>query len=155
MTQHLQKGRNKGMKSPCQNYPSFPRKCFKQKVRKAAKKLSRSGKDSFQEDNSLATRMARRDKLESEIDQPSSPASKAYAGQMLEQDDKAEVDGSWLRARFKCKKNSNTGDHTMGGDGRNMDDYDVVDGRGLKGDHHGKRRRGNHHSRDRKHHNRT
>jgi len=151
----LTKGSKKRDEITMSKLSSFSSKMFQVKGNKDSKVSGTKTKDLFQEDNSLATRMARRDKLQNDVDKNSSPASKAYSGQVLEHDENAEVDGSWLRAKFKCKKNSDTGDNAVGGDGRNMNDYDVVDGRGHKDDYNGKRRRVNHHSRDSKHHHRN
>jgi len=100
-------------------------------------------------DNSLANRMIQqRDKLENGIDED--PTSMAYAGQVLEDDGVAEGDGSWLRTKFECKRYTDdaTEENGVGGDGRNVDDYDIIDGRGRKGEYGGKRRRGGHHDRE-------
>ncbi len=60
----------------------------------------------------------------------SSSAPAVYSGQILESDDFDANDTSWLKGSFKCKRHI---DHDSkasainGGDGRNIDDYEVID----------------------------
>ncbi|GKY92899.1 hypothetical protein MPSEU_000258900 [Mayamaea pseudoterrestris] len=76
------------------------------------------------EDNSLAARMARRAEASGTLERNTCAV---YHGQVLESDDDegpGNKNDGWLKTTFKCKRHI---DHTAGGDGRNMDDYEVVD----------------------------
>ena len=58
------------------------------------------------------------------------PSTPVYSGQVLENDDFDENDATWLKERFKCKRHidhESRGSAISGGDGRSMDDYEVID----------------------------
>lgn len=102
---------------------------FQSKVQQKVSGSKSSGTQSHQ-DNSLAARMARKAAAR---DQPNEPiqAGPAYGGQVLDDSDEDETKGDWLATRFKCKRHI---DHSSrmdksGGDGRDMNDYLVVDDR--------------------------
>jgi peptidyl-prolyl cis-trans isomerase SDCCAG10 len=87
---------------------------------------SKQGKD--EKDNSLAARMARKSQPD-EVDDAAGPGPVAYHGQVLEEeddDDDGKGGDDWLKTRFKCRKHMDH-DAKLGGDGRNMMDYEVVD----------------------------
>jgi peptidyl-prolyl cis-trans isomerase SDCCAG10 len=69
----------------------------------------------------------------------SSTAPAAYHGQILERD----VDGrDWITTKFKCKKHMDHDAKTRGGDGRGIDDYEVIEERSSATDRKpGKRKR--------------
>lgn len=81
-------------------------------------------------ENDIAARMARRatmTKIEPSGDDSKKDQSIAYHGQILENDNDDDIDGDWMKTRFKCRKHQ---DHEarLGGDGRSaIDDYEVVD----------------------------
>ena len=82
------------------------------------------------QDNSLAARMVR--KLAAEEEKERNVESKpTYSGQILEDDGNGDEEGSsdWLKTKFKCRRHidHDSKDQALGGDGRNMDDYEVVD----------------------------
>lgn len=89
-------------------------------------------------DNSLASRMAR--KLETLQDNRSDVEEKPiYNGQVLEvekEDENIEyaTGTDWLKSKFKCKRHidQNAKDRALGGDGRNMEEYEVVDDKILR-----------------------
>lgn len=89
-------------------------------------------------DNSLASRMAR--KLETLQDNRSDIEEKPiYNGQVLEvekEDENIEyaTGTDWLKSKFKCKRHidQNAKDRALGGDGRNMEEYEVVDDKILR-----------------------
>lgn len=91
---------------------------FKSKVRGNVS----SAKSEQHEDNSLAARMARRAQGE---DKSVDVVGTTYHGQVLESDEEDEqTNADWLRTQFKCRQHI---DNTTAGDGRNMEDYEVVD----------------------------
>ena len=121
---------------------------FKSKV-----KAQVTGKSSTDhEDNSLAARMARRAQAEATSN---GNGGTTYHGQVLESDDEEheEKNKDWLKTTFKCRRHI---DHTAGGDGRNMNDYEVVDSHGERTDREHetlkdhKHRSGDKHSHDRR-----
>jgi cyclophilin family peptidyl-prolyl cis-trans isomerase len=82
------------------------------------------------QDNSLAARMVR--KLAAEEEKERKVESKpTYSGQILEDDEHGDEDGgsNWLSTKFKCGRHidHDAKDQALGGDGRKMDDYEVVD----------------------------
>ena len=91
-------------------------------------------------DNSLAARMAKRS-LEEQKESEDREAAMAptYHGQVLEDDfddDNGADSGGWMETKFKCRKHIDHGsksgeavDDLKGGDGRRVDDYEVVDGK--------------------------
>ena len=131
-------------------------------------------------DNSLAARMAKRS-LEEQKESEDREAAMAptYHGQVLEDDfddDNGADSGGWMQTKFKCRKHIDHGaksgeaaDDLKGGDGRRVDDYEVVDGKagrdndrrsgkhqgGRSGKNGGRNERGdgqNRHHRARHHH---
>ena len=63
---------------------------------------------------------------------PKSLTLPTYSGQVFEDDEKwsaAANDGSWLKTRFKCKRHidHDSKDQSIGGDGRNINEYEVID----------------------------
>jgi hypothetical protein len=94
------------------------------------------------QDDSLASRMARRaqqEEAERQRQEDDENGTEAYSGQVLDSDDGEGDDGTtWLKTKFKCRKHM---DH-LAGDGRNVDDYVVVDDT--------KRKSSSHHKRDRR-----
>lgn len=105
-------------------------------------------------DNSLASRMAQR------AQESSLPASMdtapTYHGQVLDSDD--EKPGSdWLRTKFKCRRHRDLSsreeqDIQIGGDGRRIDEYEVLDERKRDRHHKSKREKSHkkHKEKDRK-----
>lgn len=90
---------------------------------------------SAQRDDSLASRMARRaHRAEGNHEEPDVDEGLAYHGQVLESDD--EGDNAWLKTRFKCRKHM---DH-LAGDGRDADEYQVIDDKKKHIDHGGESR---------------
>jgi peptidyl-prolyl cis-trans isomerase SDCCAG10 len=89
-------------------------------------------RDSRKDGNaSLASRMARRAAEAGEGANDQDIGGPAYHGQVLESDDEEQgAKSDWLGTRFKCRKHM---DHhaqesgELGGDGRSMDDYLVLD----------------------------
>jgi peptidyl-prolyl cis-trans isomerase SDCCAG10 len=102
---------------------------FQNKVKDQAGAAKR---DSRKDGNaSLASRMARRAAEASEETNDQDVGGPAYHGQVLESDDEEQgAKSDWLGTRFKCRKHM---DHhaqesgELGGDGRSMDDYLVLD----------------------------
>mmetsp|Transcript_20287 Transcript_20287/g.29760 ORF Transcript_20287/g.29760 Transcript_20287/m.29760 type:complete len:177 (+) Transcript_20287:329-859(+) len=88
-----------------------------------------------------------------------------YSGQILDhddlnpngEDDEKDDAKSWMNTVFQCKKHvdhlskgtSSTTNTTIGGDGRDMNDYLVIDGKNKRGDedidHHGRNHHRSHH----------
>mmetsp|Transcript_21940 Transcript_21940/g.32851 ORF Transcript_21940/g.32851 Transcript_21940/m.32851 type:complete len:132 (+) Transcript_21940:155-550(+) len=123
---------------------AFKSKMFEVKGEKKGKKKSKTRN----EDDSLAARMVKQKEEEGSFSLPKKKdllSVPVYTGQVLENDDFVETDGSWLKSRFKCKRHI---DHdskatAIGGDGRNMDDYQVIDEKNDD-DHRIKRRKHSH-----------
>lgn len=153
---------NKGRASKKQREESTIAKlmAFQNKVKDQAGAAKRDSRKDGNE-NSLASRMARRSAADGTNDQDVGGA--AYHGQVLESDDDERGASDWLGTRFKCRKHM---DHhagssgELGGDGRSMDDYLVLDpsqkeanGRGHKGlsDHKHHRDKKDGHRRHQKH----
>lgn len=88
-------------------------------------------------DNSLAARMAKRSHAEEhEAEDVNVALAPMYHGQVLEDADDEDVSSpaAWLKTQFKCRKHIDHGtkkgtmdEEQNGGDGRNMDDYEVLD----------------------------
>lgn len=99
---------------------------FKTKVRKqAAEGKSQAGADDIK-DNSLAARMARKAQGASASSTTSdNGGGETYHGQVLE--DNNEEDGDWMGTRFKCRRHMDHSSRQKGGDGRDMNDYEVID----------------------------
>lgn len=108
----------------------FQRKILQ--VKGVKEKTQRGSKDDGM-DNSLASRMARN--LESSQEKKLEVDAKPiYSGQIMEiekEDENIEYASGtdWLKSKFKCKRHidHNAKDKAMGGDGRNMEEYEVVD----------------------------
>ena len=111
------------------------------------KKVSASSKGQphkQQQDNSLASRMAR--KAQQEAGDGSDNAREnipTYHGQVLESDDddedKGDQDGKsdWLATSFKCRRHIDIDSRPdIGGDGRAADEYEVVDPADRRGGRH-------------------
>ena len=125
---------------------------FQKKVKKKIASKDTLADKSGLQDNSLASRMARRaaqDLQGSNV----SEAVPTYHGQVM--DDDGGVEGSssnWMATRFKCRKHMDLTvgeDKARGGDGRAADDYKVIDER-----EEGNRRRHDdhrHHNKHKKH----
>ena len=125
-------------------------------------------------DDSLASRMAKRmqeEENEEELryqEKEAISSAPGYSGQILNDDDGEKSDddavetGNWMGTKFKCKRHvdhdsrmtalDNIGDKgdekDMGGDGRHMDDYLVIDGKNRgrnerKGHGHGRNHQNN------------
>lgn len=65
--------------------------------------------------------------------QPTS-STESYHGQVLEDDDHDDdyqKNGDWMNTRFKCRKHMDL-EHLVGGDGRRIEEYQVVDDRQSK-----------------------
>lgn len=108
---------------------------FQRKVKKET--AQRKGRDQHGslEDNSLAARMAR--KAETTVGHESIEDGEAYHGQVMDDDDKDETN-DWIGTRFKCRRHldldSRLGSDEKGGDGRDMNDYHVVDEKQIRSD---------------------
>ena len=95
-----------------------------------------NSKASKHKDNSLAARMVRKAQADDNPDEGADAAAGggpvAYHGQVLEEDEEDDEGGGgkggddWLKTKFKCRKHMDH-DAKLGGDGRNMMDYEVVD----------------------------
>jgi len=74
------------------------------------------------------------------------PSAQVYSGQILEDNESYENDSSWMKKRFKCKRHidHDSKESAMGGDGRNMEDYEVIDD---KAKHNSERSSSHHHKR--------
>jgi peptidyl-prolyl cis-trans isomerase SDCCAG10 len=100
---------------------------FRSKVQ-SSKKTERSSKSEVA-DSALASRMARRI---AESDQPlAEDAVPFYHGQILESDDE-KTGSDWMQTRFKCRRHMDLAlreedEGLVGGDGRRIDEYEVLD----------------------------
>jgi cyclophilin family peptidyl-prolyl cis-trans isomerase len=95
---------------------------FKQKVKTRA--TNDATLLSQNQDNSLATRMAR--KAQQQEVHELIDSAPAYHGQLLEGNNNDET-CDWLQTRFKCRQHVDDHARKSGSDGRSMDDYQVVD----------------------------
>ena len=105
-------------------------------------------------DNSLAARMARKAQQEQQAaNNNSNNDDSHYHGQVLEVDPSSQdYDPSWMSQKFTCRKHVDQFDANSGADGRQMDDYEVVDD--AKGDNqrdNRNRSHGHHRSGGRRH----
>ena len=122
-------------------------KSFRKKVQNIGRNgLTNENNDSLiGQDNAIATRMATRfdkDNKHKEQEEQKQLAKVSYHGQVLEEnnDNVDSNDTSWYRTDFKCKRHVDHSSRDIsGGDGRNVDDYVVVDLR------KGKHKRSNNH----------
>lgn len=119
---------------------------------------SLDGFDVSGNDNSLASRMAKRSmkELQESRDREESMAP-TYHGQVLEDDDDSGIGtsaGGWMKTKFKCRKHidhgakvDEAGDGQNTGDGRKIDDYEVMDGKTDRDNDRqsGEKRWGKHH----------
>lgn len=106
---------------------------FQSKVKEEVSSAKGSmGAKANNKENSLASRMARRAQAQRGDQTRSADDSTGatYHGQVLESDGEDETGrkGDWLRTRFKCRRHVDHGAGTSG-DGRDVDDYEVVDDR--------------------------
>jgi peptidyl-prolyl cis-trans isomerase SDCCAG10 len=128
---------------------------FQNKVRGGVGKAKES-KRRDDKDNSLASRMAERAHAATNARADQNDGGPAYHGQVLESDGDEEGSSNWIQTEFMCRRHM---DHQsregLGGDGRDMDDYEVVDDKGHRnpqsGGHSRKRHKDNRHERDRRH----
>ena len=126
------KGSKQRDNSTMSKLSAFKSKMFEVKGDKGEKKTVRTKN----KDESLAARMVRSKEEQAKSSSSSTKKEKSsapvYSGQILEDNmETMENDGSWLKSRFKCKRHidHDSKDSAMGGDGRNMEDYAVIDGR--------------------------
>jgi peptidyl-prolyl cis-trans isomerase SDCCAG10 len=122
---------NKGRASKKQREESTLAKlmAFQNKVKDQAGAGKRDSRKDGNE-NSLASRMARRAADAAEDANDRDVGGPAYHGQVLESDDEEQGASDWLGTRFKCRKHMDhhaRGSGELGGDGRSMDDYLVLD----------------------------
>jgi hypothetical protein len=113
---------------------AFKSKMFEVKGTKKGKgSKSDQKKRRKEEDDSLAAKMIRSEEVQleasSQSDKKKFASAPVYSGQVLDDDNATENDPSWLKSRFKCKRHidHDSKDSIIGGDGRNMDDYEVID----------------------------
>ncbi|CAB9496571.1 prolyl isomerase CWC27 [Seminavis robusta] len=129
------------------------RSTVQQKVeeRKSSHSNGGGGEQQQQQDNSLAARMARRaqkanDKQDNRRANDTAAEAPTYHGQVLDDSDDEEKGGNsqraWLGTAFKCRRQNHD---SLGGDGRDADDYEVVDAK------RGKHKSRSHHRDDKKH----
>jgi peptidyl-prolyl cis-trans isomerase SDCCAG10 len=125
---------------------------FRSKVQ-SSKKPERSAKPEVT-DSSLASRMARR---VAESDQPSAENMvPSYHGQILESDDE-KAGSDWMQTKFKCRRHMDLAlrekdEGLVGGDGRRMDEYEVLDDKKRSKHHKSKHEKSD---KRRKHHRKT
>lgn len=121
---------------------------FRSKVQ-SSKQTEQSSKSRVA-DSSLASRMARRVE---ESAQPSSEDIPTYHGQILDSDDE-KAGNEWLQTKFKCRRHMDLAlreedEGNVGGDGRRMDEYEVLDAK--KRDRHHKSKHEKSHKRRKEH----
>ena len=125
---------------------------FQNKVKKKTELRKGHYSDQGQLDNSLASRLAR--KAETNTDPVPEDSGEAYHGQLLA-DDEGDESNDWMATRFKCRRHidhiSRLERDESGGDGRHMNDYDVIDEKHQKSQERGIKR---HRSNDHRHHRR-
>jgi peptidyl-prolyl cis-trans isomerase SDCCAG10 len=155
------KGRNKDKKQR-EDLTMEKLFAFKTKVRESVATKKTSKKD--EKENSLASRMARRAAASLGCTEDDDDGSPAYYGQILESDGDEEDGEAWLRTQFKCRRHTDLlakeRKDDLGGDGRDMNDYTVIDERDTKrphsnGRHSHKRHKDSRHDRHRGHDGRT
>ena len=103
---------------------------------KKMKEVSKNDTTKSDQDDGLASRMARRARADDNKDKQEDAEDQAvsYHGQILEND--ADVQNDWMKTTFKCRKHMDH-DAKLGGDGRSaMDDYEVVEDRNSKRQKH-------------------
>jgi len=77
-----------------------------------------------------------------ENDASGATTAATYHGQILEQDVDTVNYSDWIQTKFKCKKHMDHDAKTRGGDGRGIDDYEVIEERSSATDRkRGKRRK--------------
>ena len=130
---------------------------FKTKVLETKGTKNEKATTQSSNDDSLAARMAKRMKQSEDEQETRNKEEEAfismpgYSGQV--NDDQADTAGNWMSAKFKCKQHADNDTRTLdkignsqdevGGDGRRMDDYVVLDekNRGREKNGHHKRHR--------------
>jgi peptidyl-prolyl cis-trans isomerase SDCCAG10 len=120
---------------------------FSSKVRKQSGE-SRSQSRNDEHDNSLAARMARKAEAALGNSDAKNDVGETYHGQVLDHDNGDEERTSdWMATKFKCRRHidhsSRIGDHEKGGDGRDMNDYEVIDSKKSDRDSDHRRKRSN------------
>ena len=116
----------------------FKTKMFQAKGFKEGAGIQRSGNGNGNEsarntagDDSLATRMARKDNAANQKKLPFEHAP-VYSGQVLEDID-IDDSAKWMESTFKCRRHIDHDSKAQamggggGGDGRNIEDYEVID----------------------------
>lgn len=109
---------------------------FQQKLGEAS--APRKSANDHDVDNSLASRMARHeDEKRRSTEKTQVDSAVSYHGQVLDSDGEENA-SDWMDAKFKCRRHM---DHFAGADGRNVDEYDVIDGKKSKGESRSKHRK--------------
>jgi peptidyl-prolyl cis-trans isomerase SDCCAG10 len=120
---------------------------FQRKVRGSIKSTGESDRD-----DSLASRMMKKaeGKRSDGVEEDSTPT---YHGQVLEDGgDESLTGGDWMKTKFKCRKHMDHAagrEEQRGGDGRDMNDYVVLDGKRDDVHRHHKRHKHKSSGRDR------
>jgi len=128
---------------------------FQKKVRKGVAKSEYDDKATSQRDDSLAARMARKAAEASNPKENIQEKVQSYHGQILDMENNEDVEkGDWMRTTFKCRRhidaNLRLDDDRKGGDGRDMDEYEVIDGK-MNDRQDSKKSHRHRHGRHRKH----
>lgn len=121
---------------------SFRSKVLQSKGMVGSREAQGGGSNRSVVDNSLAARMAKRNEANQQGAEDDNIAlAPAYRGQVLQDADEEDDSAAWLNSQFKCRKHidhvtkEGTRDEKQnGGDGRNVDDYEVVDSKREKDD---------------------
>mmetsp|Transcript_26353 Transcript_26353/g.58557 ORF Transcript_26353/g.58557 Transcript_26353/m.58557 type:complete len:610 (+) Transcript_26353:186-2015(+) len=121
---------------------SFRNKVLQSKGLGGSREAQGGGNNSSVVDNSLAARMAKRNEANQQGAEDDNIAlASAYRGQVLQDADEEDDPAAWLNSQFKCRKHidhvtkEGTRDEKQnGGDGRNVDDYEVMDSKIEKDD---------------------
>jgi len=97
---------------------------FQNKIRKG----DANERDDSGQDTSLASRMMQRFESQSRKDRPTSDVP-TYSGQIMETDDTSTTGKQWMTSSFNCRRNmmDERAREKTGSDGRNADDYEVLD----------------------------
>ena len=119
---------------------SFRRKVMQTKGRVCGGDAQESDKNGSIVDNSLAARMAKRSDAERQRDEDDSVVlAPTYHGQVLEDSGEEDRSAAWLQTQFKCRrhidhmtKKGTVDEKQSGGDGRSINDYDVLDSKREK-----------------------
>lgn len=106
---------------------------FRSKVRKGVTKSKNDEQATSQRDDSLAARMARKADAAANPENKTQTRVQSYHGQILdnENDDEKEM-SDWMSTKFKCRRHIDSNlrleNDGVGGDGRDIDEYEVIDG---------------------------